>query len=402
MRLDQRLRGSSAAAEIVAALAQRNALLRSHHKQSQRLPYPANPCMLYYSAVALFVSSEVQMDGFFARLYRLRCLLARGVAAVGSRLNAARRLCSIGVLALILAACASAPAATPAAQPQSGGDVTPVFAFSEAVVGPNRLAIGLLRNGSPINDPAAKVHIKIFDLSTSTPTALADAAATYYGQGLPAGIWVANVTFAQPGNVGVEVETQLPGQAQPSTRRFSLTVQLESAAPRVGQNAIVVETLTAKDVPDLKQLTSGPDPDPALYQISLVKALRSGKPTALLFATPNFCRTATCGPSVTVLSQLQKKFGDRMNFIHSEVYRYPFGDSAKLQAETMSKAQAAGRDPTPDELRAGLSDAMAAWKLDSEPWLFLIDAKGVIAARYEGGITSEELTPAIEQLLAGK
>lgn len=313
-----------------------------------------------------------------------------------------RRMLPTITLALALAACSSATPAAPAAPASQAGDVTPVFAFSEAVVGPNRLAIGLLRNGSPINDPAAKVRVRIFDLSTSTPTNLADSVATYYGQGLPAGIWVANITFDKPGNVGVEVETQLPGQAQPSTRRFSLTVQTESAAPRIGQNAIVVETLTVNDVPDLKQLTSGPDPDPALYQVSLVKALRSGKPTALLFATPNFCRTATCGPSVTVMSQLQKKYGDRMNFIHSEVYRYPFGDSAKLQADTMNKAQAAGRAPTPDELHAGLSDAMVAWNLDSEPWLFLIDAKGVIAARYEGGITSEELTPALEQLLAGK
>ncbi len=310
---------------------------------------------------------------------------------------------SLGLMLMLAACSAATPTAptVPAGQPQQTGDVTPVFAFSEAVVGPNRMAIGLLRNGSPINDPAATVRIKIFDLSTNTPTTLADEPATYYGQGLPAGIWVANVTFSKPGNVGVEVATQLPGQAQPSTRRFSLMVQLESEAPMVGQNAILADTLTVKDVPDIKQLTSGPEPDPALYQISLINALRSGKPTALLFATPNFCRTATCGPSVIVLSQLQKKFGDRMNFIHSEVYRYPFGDSAKLQAETIAKADSEGRSPTPDELHAGLSDAMATWNLYSEPWLFLIDSKGIIAARYEGGITSEELTPSIEKLLAG-
>jgi hypothetical protein len=103
-----------------------------------------------------------------------------------------------------------------------------------------------------------------------------------------------------------------------------------------------------------------------------------------------------------VLSQLQKKYGDRMQFIHSEVYRYPFGDSAKLQAESVAKAQNANRAPTREELRAGLADAMATWNLPSEPWLFLIDAKGIIVARYEGGITSEELSPAIENLLAGK
>jgi hypothetical protein len=342
------------------------------------------------------MARDFRIDRF---IQRLTCLAKQRTTRAPLRLAPL----SFGLLFILVACSAATPAAptTPAGQAQQTGDITPVFAFSEAVVGPNRLAIGLLRNGSPINDPAATVRIKIFDLNTTTPTTLADEPATYYGQGLPAGIWVANVTFSKPGNVGVEVTTQLPGQAQPNTRRFSITVQLESEAPMVGQNAILADTLTVKDVPDIKQLTSGPDPDPALYQISLIKALRSGKPTALLFATPNFCRTATCGPSVMVLSQLQKKFGDRMNFIHSEVYRYPFGDSAKLQAETIAKADAEGRSPTPNELHAGLSDAMATWDLYSEPWLFLIDSKGIIAARYEGGITSEELTPAIEKLLSG-
>jgi hypothetical protein len=304
------------------------------------------------------------------------------------------------VLSLILAACSQAPTA-PTAAPQAA-DLVPVFAFSEAVVGPNRLAFGLLRSGTPINDPTATVQVKIFDLSSSSPTTIAEETATYYGRGLPAGIWVAQFMFQNPGNVGVEIQAQLPNQNEPSIRRYNLEVRPVSAAPNVGDAALSTKTLTIADVPDPKQLSSGSEIDPNLYQISLDVALTNGKPTVILFATPNYCRTATCGPSVMVLSQLQKQFGERVNFIHSEVYRYPFGDSAKLQAETVAKWQAEGRAPTKAELNAGFSDAMIAWDLPSEPWLFLIDAKGVIAARYEGGITSEELTPAVEQLLAGE
>lgn len=304
------------------------------------------------------------------------------------------------LIALALLSACTQPSATTA--PQNGGEAVPVFAFSEAVVGPNRLAIGLIRNGSPVNDPRATVKIRIFDLNTTTPTALSEAQAAYYGKGLPAGIWVAYATFDKPGNVGVEIQAQMPGQAEPTIRRYNLDVLQASQAPVVGEKALPAKTLTAADVPALNQLTSGPDPDPALYQINLETALASGKPIALLFATPNYCKTATCGPSVNVLSQLQKQYGDRMIFIHTEVYRFPFGDSAKLQAESVAKAEREGRAPTPAELAAGLSDAMVAWDLPSEPWLFLIDSNGVIAARYEGGITSEELAPAIDLLLAGK
>ena len=42
---------------------------------------------------------------------------------------------------------------------------------------------------------------------------------------------------------------------------------------------------------------------------------------------------------------------------------------------------------------------MQEWGLQSEPWLFLVDKEGKIASRYEGGITMQELEPAVVQLL---
>jgi hypothetical protein len=309
------------------------------------------------------------------------------------------------ILAGLLSGCGqtagpgSSGAVTPAAP---AGNVEPVFAFSEAVAGRNRIAIGLVRNNTPLNDPGAKVHLRFFNVDETNPRPQGDTDATYYGQGLPAAFYVAYPTFDKPGNWGVEIQVQLPGQAQPTTRRFQLEVKATSDVPNIGQPAIPVKTLTVKDVPDLAQLSSGTNPDPAMYQISLDQALASGKPTALLFATPAFCRTATCGPSLEVLQGLQKTYGDKINFIHVEVYKYPFGQSVQLQQQAADKAAKEKRDLTPDERRAGLADAMVAWHLESEPWLFLIDAKGIIAARFEGGMTKEEVGPMLEKLIAGQ
>lgn len=279
-----------------------------------------------------------------------------------------------------------------------GGAVTPVFAFSEAVVGRNRVAIGLLRGGTPVNDPGAKVHLRFFDLDANSTQPRLEADATYYGQGLPAGFYIAYPTLDKPGNWGVEIETRLSGQAEPSRSRLRLEVKDHSVAPNVGEPAILAKTLTVADVPDLAQLSSGPNPDPALYQISLDAALKSGKPTAVLFATPAFCRTAMCGPSLAVLQSLQKQYGDRVNFIHVEVYKYPFAESFQIT----ERAAQENRAMTAEEQRQAFADAFVAWHLPSEPWLFLIDPKGTIAARYEGGITKEELGPALERLIAGQ
>jgi hypothetical protein len=305
-------------------------------------------------------------------------------------------------LILLLASCgqASAPAGT---APSAAANVEPVFAFSEAIAGKNRIAIGLVHNNTPLNEPKAKVHLRFFNLDASNPQqVVAESDATYYGQGLPAAFYVAYPNFDKPGNWGVEIQTQLPGQAQPSVSKQRLEVKERSTVPNIGDPAIATRTLTVKDVPDVAQLSSGPNPDPAMYQISLDQALTSGKPTALLFATPAFCRTATCGPSLEVMQGLQKIYGDKVNFIHAEVYKYPFDQSVNLQAKAEALATQEKRPLTAEEARAGLSDAMVAWRLASEPWLFLIDAKGIVAARYEGGLTKEELGPALERLIAGQ
>jgi hypothetical protein len=319
------------------------------------------------------------------------------------------------LLAALLASCGQAAISPSVGQPtpatSSGqsaagtaqaGNVEPVFAFSEAVAGKNRIAIGLVRNNTPLNDPTIKVHLRFFDLDDANPQIKFESDATYYGQGLPTAFYVAYPTFDKPGNWGVEIQTQLSGQAEPSVSKQRLEVKDRSNVPIVGQPAISTKTLTVKDVPDIAQLSSGTQVDPAMYQVSLDQALINGKPTALLFATPAFCKTATCGPSLDVMQGLQKQYGDKVNFIHSEVYKYPFDQSVQLQQDATQKAAKENRAPTPDELSAGLSDAMVAWKIDSEPWLFLIDAKGMVAGRYEGGITKEELGPALEKLIAGQ
>ena len=138
----------------------------------------------------------------------------------------------------MLASCGLAPTATP-----QSNEVTPVFAFSEAIVGRNRIAIGLVRGGTPLNDPGAKVHLRFFNLDENNPQPKAETDATDYSQGLPAGFYVAYLIFDRLGNWGVEVETRLSGQAQPSTSKPRVEVKEHSSKRRSeGQQRTVDET----------------------------------------------------------------------------------------------------------------------------------------------------------------
>ena len=72
----------------------------------------------------------------------------------------------LSLLALLLAACGQA---MPAASPTSGvsaaaSPLTPVLAISELAVGPNRLALGVLQDGTPLNDPNLTMGMRFFFL----------------------------------------------------------------------------------------------------------------------------------------------------------------------------------------------------------------------------------------------
>jgi hypothetical protein len=127
--------------------------------------------------------------------------------------------------------------------------------------------------------------------------------------------------------------------------------------------------LTLSDVNgDRSKISSALTDDTILHRINIADAVTSGKPTVILFATPRFCTTRTCGPSHQVVMSLAQNYADRVNFIHVEVYK---------DFETFAPA-----------------DAMLEWNLRTEPWLFFVDANGVIVDKFEGGITSKEIVPA--------
>jgi hypothetical protein len=282
----------------------------------------------------------------------------------------------IGLLALTLAACGAAapPAAAPTA---ASAAMVPVVAVSELEVGQNRLPLGILSNGTPINDPNLTLKLRLYYLDGPEPTKiLSESEAVYRGEGLPFGIYVAYPNLDKPGGWGVEVEIP-QASGPPQTSRLRLDVLEQSKVPAVGSPAIASQNLTLRDVPKIEELTSDPTPDPALYQLSVAEALAAKKPFLVAFSTPGYCQTAVCGPNMLVIKKLKESYGQQVNFLHVEVYPFPFNESFQKQERV---------------------PAMAEWNLRTEPWTFLVDGQGMIQAKYEGGITFAELEPELAKL----
>ena len=83
----------------------------------------------------------------------------------------ARMTIRILLVMLLLTACGQATGGStlssagvqtgPTAAPAT---LTPILAGSEMVVGSNRLPIGVVKSGTPINDPSLKLHLRFFYL----------------------------------------------------------------------------------------------------------------------------------------------------------------------------------------------------------------------------------------------
>jgi hypothetical protein len=185
------------------------------------------------------------------------------------------------------------------------------------------------------------------------------------------GLYVARVSLDTPGNWTVALAPAGMGPTPPTP----FVVTDDVLVPEVGVAAPAVATRTTKEYP-LEELTSDPDPEPAFYALSLDEALGNGKPTVVIFATPAFCTSQTCGPMLDQVQALSSDHPD-INFLHIEIYE-------NLEAETFG------------ELRTVA--AVTEWGLPSEPWVFFIDATGTVTARLEGSASEGEINAAISSM----
>lgn len=299
---------------------------------------------------------------------------------MNSRVTRAMLISVALVLILALAACGPTQS-SPAQTAQAAPEPIPILAVSELTVGPNRLAFGVLQGGTPINDPDLRLGLRFVYLDGPEKTRVQqESTAVYRGEGLPFGLYVGYANFDQPGAWGVEISVPREG-GEPVVTGMRLDVRERPSAPPVGAPALPSRNLTMADVPELSQLTSDASPDPDFYRLTIADALTAGKPFVVAFSTPGYCQTAVCAPNMLVLKRLKDQYQAQVNFIHVEVYPYPFGESFQAQRQVPQ---------------------MKEWGLRTEPWTFLVDAEGVIQARYEGGITFAELEPALAQLAAGQ
>jgi hypothetical protein len=190
----------------------------------------------------------------------------------------------------------------------------------------------------------------------------------------PKAIYVAHVPFSHSGRHAIIALVRLDGRMVATAPLAVDIADEKNGPPDVGQKAIKVHTPTVASVGgDASKIDTRVPPAQDLNQVDLAKVLGK-KPVALLFATPQFCQSRTCGPVEDIVEQAKHDPANkRFAFVHMEVYN----------------------DNNPGK---GFRPQLAAWHLPTEPWLFVIDRHGVVKARFEGAFGAGEVQQALNSV----
>jgi len=321
-----------------------------------------------------------------------------------------RPLWFAAALLLVLAACSAGGAATttPSGSAAAGACATTPAPASDAVTtwagkqdpsifpqiinpagtiacGPTRFMFSFLdAQNVPVASPDRTVKVALYDLGADTSAPVTTADATFIWAIEDAvGIYVADVDLPTAGQWGAEFQTAKAGGA-PESIRMTFDVQPESATVAVGDQAPSVDTPTLADVGgDVTKISTDTSPVKAFYETSVADALAAKKPFVLVFATPKFCASKQCGPTLDRIKPIAAAHPD-LTFINVEPYELTTVDG-QLQPVLTNDAL------TPVA-------AADAYKLAAEPWVFVVDGTGRITASYMLIFSDQELESAITAL----
>jgi len=141
------------------------------------------------------------------------------------------------------------------------------------------------------------------------------------------------------------------------------------ASVGVGTKAPSVVTKTLADVGgDLSKITTYRYPDKRMYQYSLDKALATGKPIVLEFATPGHC--TVCDKQLQVVKGVMEKYQSQVLFLHMDQYQNP--------------------------------EAYTAFHVIGDPWTYVIDRQQIVRYRLAGRVLYGELDAVIKRVLNEK
>jgi hypothetical protein len=259
---------------------------------------------------------------------------------------------------------------------------------SDLAPGGNRLLLSLVdADGFPLGGPGWNLRAETFNLTADGCTPLAtkieipftwaikDLRGFFIGPAeIPAGAEELGLSINGADATGAAV-----------SMRFAAQVWPEGIALRPGDGAPTVATPTAATSEHgLAGISTDPSPLARLYEYSAADLLAAGTPFVMVFASPAFCVSQACGPTMEVVKAAAERHPGAL-IIHVEPYIMEWNGERMI--------------PTLDaNMHLQANGAASAWRLPVEPWIYTVDSNGIVIHSFEGVIGAAELDAAIKEI----
>lgn len=264
----------------------------------------------------------------------------------------------------------------------------PLLANSDLSVGENRLLLGLVdAEGFPLGGPAWALKVEAFDITNDGCVPLAPSVDFPFVWSISEvrGFFIGSATFpAGAQEIGLAI-TGADGDGAPLSIRFTTRIAPVGTALRPGALAPTLATPTEKTSEHgLAGISTDPNPLRRLYKYSAADLIAAGTPFVIVFASPAFCVSQACGPTISVVKAAAARHPGAL-ILHVEPYLMEWNGSRMIPT-----LDAGGR-LQPNEVAT-------AWRLPVEPWIYTVDANGIIIHSFEGVIGDAELDAAIKEI----
>jgi hypothetical protein len=276
----------------------------------------------------------------------------------------------------------------------------PLVISSELSVGQNRFVVGLIKQDDNSQVLGAHLHLRFFQIISSDQATLkfevdptvvqitksyththTDGTVETHQAGDTAA-YVSQVTLDTAGQWGVEVTGATKEGVQLDTVRLGFTVLQTDPGIAIGSPIPPSRQTILSDVADIRDIDTSQNPITEEHNMTVAEAVANGKPTVIAFATPAYCTSLICGPTKDIFDALYQKYKGQVNFIHIEPYDV--------------KKMAAGQCPSVGDC---VVPASVDFKLESEPWVFVGDAHGILRAKFDGIASEGEIETALLQAM---
>lgn len=287
-----------------------------------------------------------------------------------------RGLCLSAAFVLLLGACSSTETKTPSKTTmQAMADrtlqtFTVVTGNSEFLPGKNRLVFAILDEKQEL---IRDLDVDVYFGAGADAAAFGPVPATFEDDGLAdRAFYRAELDLPKEGKWLLLMRKRGDPAVKPDGAGTSIEVKGSTTTPHAGDKAVPVATPTIADHKGVDPICTREPNDP-MHDLSLDAALANGKPTVVVFSTPALCTSRVCGPVVDQVLRVREDYTSKANFVHVEVFT--------------------------DRTGKTFTEGMKAWKLQTEPWTYVIDSDQMIMGAFEGPVTTGEIKIVLEEVL---